>query len=160
MTRRRSRAAAAGRQNPAVPVKEIGNGPRIGVPESAIKWEVAMRISHRLEGPVLVVALEGELDLATAPSVRGAVDDLLDRHRPGELVMDLAGVTFLDSSGLAVVLGRYRRLEGTGRSMRIVGARPVVRSVLEVAGVGQIMQIAGAPPDGAPRHNEGGQARE
>lgn len=98
-----------------------------------------MAISYRVEPYLLTVGLEQDLDLASAPDVRAALDTLLDRYPDRDVRLNLDQVSFLDSTGLGVVLGRYRRLAAAGRTLHLVGVRPAVAAVLTVAGVRQIM---------------------
>ena len=98
-----------------------------------------MAISYRVEPHVLTVGLERDLDLASAADVRAALDTLLDRYPERDVRLDLDAVSFLDSAGLGVVLGRYRRLAASGHTLYLVGVRPQVAAVLTVAGVRQIM---------------------
>jgi stage II sporulation protein AA (anti-sigma F factor antagonist) len=112
--------------------------------DSGIYWEVAMTIVHTVQGSLVRVALKGDLDLKTADPLRDALDKLMDRYRDRNLVLDLSEVGFVDSSGLGVILGRYRRLKEQGRAIALTGVRPQVRSVLELAGVESIINITDA----------------
>jgi stage II sporulation protein AA (anti-sigma F factor antagonist) len=112
--------------------------------DSGIYWEVAMTIVHTVQGSLVRVAVKGDLDLKTAGPLRDALDKLMDRYRDRNLVLDLSEVGFVDSSGLGVILGRYRRLEEQGRAIALTGVRPQVRSVLELAGVESIINITDA----------------
>ncbi len=98
-----------------------------------------MAISYRVEPGRLTVALERDLDLASAADARAALDALLDRYPDRDLRVDLSAVSFIDSTGLGVLLGRYRRLSAAGRAMHLDGVQPAVSAVLTVAGVRQIM---------------------
>jgi stage II sporulation protein AA (anti-sigma F factor antagonist) len=71
-----------------------------------------MTIMHSIHGNRILVAVNGDLDLTTAPPLREALDGLLDRYPDKSLAMDLTDVDFVDSSGLGVILGRYRRMNG------------------------------------------------
>lgn len=93
----------------------------------------------------VVVALQGEFDLTTADSLREALDALLDRYPGRDLVIDMSRVEFLDSSGLGVLLGRYRRLEALGRRLRLVGVRPAVKAVLQIAGMTRLAAVEDVP---------------
>ena len=110
---------------------------------------------HSLEGRLVRVVLKGELDLKTADPLRQALDKLLDRYRDRDLLLDLAEVPFVDSSGLGVLLGRYRRLAAQGRGISLTGVRPGVRSLLELAGIDSIMnvnkEVPGKSEPAAPR---------
>jgi anti-sigma B factor antagonist len=86
-----------------------------------------------------VVAVRGEIDVATSPRLRTELSALLGRGAT-EVTLDFAGVTFVDSSGLGVLVGALKRLrEGAGsddaRTLRIVGAQDAVRKVFEITGL-------------------------
>lgn len=100
-----------------------------------------MTFVHAIQGNHVIVGIKGDLDLKTAPPLREALDKLIDRYRDKSLVIDLSEVDFVDSSGLGVILGRYRRLASQSRTISLHGVRPSVRAVLELAGVDSIMTI-------------------
>ncbi|MBX5466562.1 MAG: STAS domain-containing protein [Firmicutes bacterium] len=101
-----------------------------------------MTIVHLLHGPRLVVALKGDLDLKSAGELRQALDQLIDRFPDRDLIIDLTEVEFVDSSGLGVILGRYKRLSARGRSLQLTGVRPPVRTVLDLAGIAKLVTIS------------------
>ncbi len=117
-------------------------------------WGVTMTIMHAVQGSHVRVALKGDLDLKTADPLRQALDKLSDHYRDRNLLLDLSEVGFVDSSGLGVILGRYRRLAAQGRTIAIVGVRPQVRAVLELAGIDSIINVSdaarGRPETAAP----------
>jgi anti-sigma B factor antagonist len=94
-----------------------------------------MRIrSQPLEGPLCVVAVEGEIDLATAPELKASLGELLEQgHR--RFVIDLSDVAHLDSTGLGVLIGFDKRLNGDG-VLAIAAAPRHVWVVFEVTGLG------------------------
>lgn len=101
-----------------------------------------MTMMHWAEATRIRVAVTGDLDLTTADALRDQLDDLILRYPEKDLILDLKEVAFIDSSGLGVLLGRYRRLRGEGRRLALVGVRPSVRAVLDVAGVTTIVAVA------------------
>ncbi|HEV3226643.1 MAG TPA: STAS domain-containing protein [Acidimicrobiales bacterium] len=78
-----------------------------------------------------VLAVSGEIDIATAPSLRERLHSLLaeDQHR---LVIDLDDVGFLDSTALGVMVGALKRARTDGGEVRIVCTQPRVRKVFEI----------------------------
>ncbi len=102
------------------------------------------------EGRNAVVRPHGEIDVRTVPGLRRALDDAVESGA-GDLVVDLADVTFVDSSGLGALLGRYRRMPA-GRSMVLRGPRPHVRSLLQLAGVPRLMRVEEAAGESAGGH--------
>lgn len=101
-----------------------------------------MRTETRAVGNVLVVRLSGELDLGTAPEFRAKVEEELDA-RPDitSMLLVLRDVTFIDSSGLGVILGRYKRLRAHGGRLIAVSPSPQVRKVFELSGLISIIPV-------------------
>ncbi|MEG1774675.1 MAG: anti-sigma factor antagonist [Oscillospiraceae bacterium] len=62
----------------------------------------------------LRVLLFGEIDHHSAIEMRRQIDEAAERHRPRNLVLDFGGVTFMDSSGIGLVMGRYKLVGGWG----------------------------------------------
>jgi anti-sigma B factor antagonist len=86
-----------------------------------------------------VVTVRGEIDVATSPRLRTELSALLGRGAT-QITLDFSGVTFVDSSGLGVLVGALKRLrDGQGSddagSLRIVGAQDAVRKVFEITGL-------------------------
>lgn len=66
----------------------------------------------------IVIKLSGEIDHHTAPRIKRGLDEAFDKHKPKLIVLDLSGVSFMDSSGIGLLLGRYRPGTGRARSWR------------------------------------------
>jgi anti-sigma B factor antagonist len=82
-----------------------------------------------------VLAIGGEVDLATAPDLRAAIDDALDSGA-AELCLDLCGTSFMDSSGLHVLFDGQARAYALQRRLAIVCPPGPVRRLFEVSGFG------------------------
>ena len=91
------------------------------------------------------VKLQGSCDLATAPRLRQALHGLVPPE-VGNVVLDVAELEFIDSTGLGVVLGAMRRLREGGGSLSIAGAQGIVRRVLEITDLDKVIPLV----DGAP----------
>ncbi|HHY47405.1 MAG TPA: anti-sigma factor antagonist [Firmicutes bacterium] len=96
-----------------------------------------MRVDIEPLGDILLARVSGELDLRTAPEFRDTVDGALERdYRDiNLLLLSMAGVTFLDSSGLGAVLGRYRRLSQRGGRVVVCSLPHQISKVFELAGL-------------------------
>ncbi len=92
-------------------------------------------VSAREEQGCHVVTLRGELDLYTGPPVRRTLAHLAEHHPHARVVIDMTELTFLDSSGLGVLIGGLRRLRATGGAMHLAGCRGPVREVLTITGL-------------------------
>jgi anti-anti-sigma factor len=93
----------------------------------------------RREGAALVVAPEGELDMATVDSLRVELERNLGDAR--FLVLDLRGLGFLDTSGLQLVFEQQRRAEEEGFSFVLVRGRRHVQRLFEIAGMNDRLTI-------------------
>lgn len=89
----------------------------------------------------LIVRLAGELDHHSADSLRTSVEQELDKEMVNTVLLNMQGLTFMDSSGLGVILGRYRRLNQAGGKMAACCLRPQVQRIFELSGLTRIMSI-------------------
>lgn len=96
--------------------------------------------SGAVEDGVAVVKLRGEADLHTAPLLRDALDEAIETGAD-TLVIDLTGVTFVDSMMLGVLLGATRRTRHRGTEMRIVVDDPHVRRIFELTLLDRVLQL-------------------
>lgn len=89
---------------------------------------------------VTVVVPRGDLDMAVAERLKQMLFDLVDR---GELrlVLDLAHVAYVDSSGLGALVASMKRARGVGGDIRLCGLMPDVRSIFELTRVARIIAI-------------------
>jgi anti-anti-sigma factor len=86
----------------------------------------------------VVVNVRGEIDLSTAPVLDHRLSELAETQK---LVVNLTGVTFLDSSGLGVLVRTSNRLEDHGGVIRLVVNHPQVLKVLEITGLASTMPV-------------------
>jgi len=98
-------------------------------------------LSHVRKGDVLLVRLTGELDQCSASGIRRDLDALLDDPRVRHLVLDLAGMPFMDSSGLGVILGRYRELRQRGGTVSLMRLSPQVKRIYDLSGMARIIPV-------------------
>lgn len=87
----------------------------------------------------LTIALSGEIDHHAARDMMAQLDEAIAERLPARLVLDLSGVTFMDSSGIAVLLRALRQMERTGGALRAVNIPAQARRVLDAAGVGRLI---------------------
>lgn len=94
-----------------------------------------MRLKTEKHGRILRAALFGELDQHSSVQVREELDALLAEGGFTRIEFDLGKVTFMDSAGIGVLLGRYRRVAAKGGSMGVKNAPPEVERILRMSGV-------------------------
>ena len=91
---------------------------------------------------VTVLLVSGEMDMTTGDQFRAVLRQALDEPDAQQLVLDLAGVWFLDSSAVSCLVKVQRTAEQRGRSFGVVNADGGVRSVLEILGVYQMLVLS------------------
>ena len=101
------------------------------------------------QGGKMVVFLSGEIDHHSAKDIRDGIDRLIAEERPKTLVLDLSGIDFMDSSGLGLVLGRYRRIKELGAEMYLCNTSERVQKILNLAGVDKLIKTVSSERKGA-----------
>ena len=89
----------------------------------------------------LLLELSGELDHHGAQAALRELEEALDAALPRKLVLDLSGLTFMDSSGIAVVLRAKRRMEALAGTLVVVNIPRQASRVLETAGLGRYVDL-------------------
>lgn len=93
------------------------------------------------EGRNMRVTIDGDIDHHSAKYIREQIDTAIFYCRPLEVVMDLSKVSFMDSSGLGLILGRFTRIREIGGRLKLLDPTPQTVKILELAGVGQLIVI-------------------
>jgi anti-sigma B factor antagonist len=93
-----------------------------------------------VEAAPAVIAPQGELDLHSSPVVKEQLESIIEAHRP-KVVVDLSGVTYVDSSGLAVFIEAMQRVAGYGGSFAICGLQENVKHIFSIARLDQVFRI-------------------
>ena len=94
-----------------------------------------MEAIFRIYEDILVVKVIGDVDHHTASRLREGIDESMKRSGCLDLVMDFSNVEMMDSSGIGVVLGRYKKMSRNKGRMCISGCSALAEKVLEMAGV-------------------------
>ncbi|MBR6006377.1 MAG: STAS domain-containing protein [Clostridia bacterium] len=102
-----------------------------------------MRLRYKKQKETLTVFLEGEIDQNNAGEIRGAIDRLLCDATIELLVFDLRQVSFMDSSGIGILLGRYRLMTARGGRIAIREPRENIVRILKIAGIYKIAEECG-----------------
>ncbi|GGA22682.1 anti-sigma F factor antagonist [Paenibacillus physcomitrellae] len=102
-----------------------------------------MKVNVELETrrDTLIVRLSGELDHHAADGVRLQLDEEIARGRCRHLVLSLESLQFMDSSGLGVILGRYKLIKQKGGQMAVCHVNTPVYRLFEMSGLFKIMPI-------------------
>lgn len=100
-----------------------------------------MELLVRIDGDMLKVAIGGEIDHHEAIEMRTRIDGIILEERPKKVIFDLSRVSFMDSSGIGLVLGRYRLMNSMGGSVAICGASDSAVKIFRMSGVDRLIEI-------------------
>ena len=89
----------------------------------------------------LTALLSGEIDHHSAEALRTQIDRRLSQDKPEILCLDFADVSFMDSSGVGLVMGRYRKLHTCGGVLELRGMSGAVLRIMRLSGIEQIATI-------------------
>lgn len=92
-----------------------------------------------------VVALRGDLDLATSPLLRTALAELIDQPSVRCVVVDMGGVTFIDSTGVHVLVEAAKRLRRCGGDLALSGTKSGAFKVLDICGLTSVLGFLDDP---------------
>ena len=88
----------------------------------------------------LTVHLAGELDQREAAAIRRELDELLEDGQIRRLVFDLSRLRFMDSSGIGLIIGRYKRLRCRNGSVAVTGVDDRMNRIFDMAGLYQLIE--------------------
>ena len=106
-----------------------------------------MDITTFLKRGVLIVRVKGELDMHVADKFRQKTDNALEASGVKHILFNLEEVKFIDSSGLGVILGRYKKINAAGGKVLATNIQPQVLQIFELSGLLKIIKIYNSEAD-------------
>ncbi|MGH2876315.1 MAG: STAS domain-containing protein [Solirubrobacteraceae bacterium] len=104
------------------------------------------RVEVRRLQDAAVIAVAGELDLASGPELEAELERVAGPDMR-LLVIDLSGLEFMDSTGLSIIVRAHQRLDGEGCELGLVRGSPQVQRLLDLTGVAERLRIVDAPDE-------------
>lgn len=92
------------------------------------------------DGDKLLVGLDGELDHFCAQSIRRELDSQIADPSIRQLILDFSNLTFMDSSGIGVILGRYRILRERGGTVSVIHMNEHISRIFHISGMGKVIR--------------------
>ena len=86
----------------------------------------------------LTAMLLGDIDHHTAREMRKEIDALIEKHHPTLLRLDYSAVQFMDSSGLGLIMGRYRLMRLIGGTVLVCNVPPHLKRLIDLSGIGSL----------------------
>ena len=102
-----------------------------------------MEIKIDKDGRNMVVLIKGEIDHHTAEEIREKIEKEYSRSNIKNIIFDFKDVTFMDSSGVGMVIGRYKTISKNGGSVAVSGIRESAFRIFEISGLKKILNLYG-----------------
>ena len=100
-----------------------------------------MQVEYKKEDKLLMLKIEEEIDHHTSEKIRKRADYEIQVHIPKKVIVDFTNVTFMDSSGIGMLIGRYKLVSMFGGRMSMINVKPVIKKVFEMSGVLKLIPI-------------------
>ena len=104
-----------------------------------------MKLQFSNEKDFLIMSIQGEIDHRYAIQIRNDADRKIVTYPEKKLIIDLTDVTFMDSSAIGVIIGRYKLVMSLGGSIVIVSSNDTLGRILEMSGIHKIIHIYKTP---------------
>ena len=100
-----------------------------------------MSVDIKAVGELLTAMLFGEIDHHAAKDIREKIDEAIEFNMPSLVIMDFGGVTFMDSSGIGLVMGRYKILQKKNAKLHLTNLPPNIYKVMKLSGIERLAKI-------------------
>ncbi len=100
-------------------------------------------VRHR----TLIVTVTGDIDQHNAASIREEIDVRISLENVTRIIFDFSRLDFMDSSGIGIIIGRYKMMSAIGGKVIIVTDKPTIKKLLELSGIGRIAEICDSLAD-------------
>jgi len=102
---------------------------------------VSLSIDLEIRNDVLCIRLSGELDHHAADELREKATNILNNSTVRHIVLNLENLTFMDSSGLGVILGRYKHIKQLNGEMIVCAISPPIKRLFDMSGLFKIVRL-------------------
>lgn len=100
-----------------------------------------MNVDIKSENGYAVALLSGEIDHHNAKEIREKLDRFIIANQPKELAIDFADISFMDSSGVGLIMGRYKLISECGGRLVVKNPRQYIKRVFKISGIERIVRI-------------------
>ena len=98
-----------------------------------------MEIDYKKEDKLLIFKINEDIDECCVQKIRRRLDNEIERYMPKEIIFDFSNVSFMDSAGIGLLIGRYKLAEMLGGKVKISNINTTIRKIFEMSGILRIM---------------------
>ena len=100
-----------------------------------------MIVEFKKEDKVLIFKLTEDVDQHTSEKIRRKMDNEIKRYIPRKVIFDFSNITFMDSAGIGMVLGRYKLAQMLDGELEIINVNKTMKKIFDMSGVSRIINI-------------------
>lgn len=100
-----------------------------------------MDVRFKRDGVALIAIIEGEIDHHTSRILKERIDSKFIIEPVKDMIMDLSRVTFMDSAGIGLIMGRMKKVLSVGGKMTIKNPRPEIKKMLKMSNVDNLIKL-------------------
>ena len=100
-----------------------------------------MEVNYKKENKELEFILTEDVDQHTVEKMRRKMDNEIKRYSPREVVLDFSSISFMDSAGIGMVLGRYKLAKMLDGNLRLINVNKYMKKIFDMSGVSRIIEI-------------------
>lgn len=100
-----------------------------------------METEYQRDNKVLIFKITDELDHHTVEKIRRKADFEIEKYIPRKVILDFNNVTFMDSAGIGLILGRYKNISILGGKLEVVNVSAQVIKILNMSGLSRLIEI-------------------
>ena len=97
-------------------------------------------ITSHYSNQELVVFIERDIDHHNAANLRREIDSEIARYRPAKVILNFDAVEFMDSSGIGLIMGRYKYMQETGGELKVAALSPRCQKLVDISGITKIVK--------------------
>ena len=98
-----------------------------------------MESFYKNEDKQLIFKMDEEIDECTAQKIRRRLDNEIEKHMPKEIIFDFSDVSFMDSAGIGLLIGRYKLANMLGGKVQVANMTSPVRKIFQMSGMQRII---------------------
>ena len=100
-----------------------------------------MQTKYKKEDKLLIIKISEEIDHCNSEKIRKKADYEIQIHIPKKVVFDFSEVNFMDSSGIGMIIGRYKLVSMLGGNVLIANVKPAIKKILEMSGILKLIKL-------------------
>ncbi len=105
-----------------------------------------LNVKIEVHDKTMIAYLNGEIDHHNTAKIKTTIDIRIESAQPSLLVLDFTNISFMDSSGIGLVMGRYKLMKYIGGNLKIINPSPQIRRVMNLAGFDRLAMIEKIKP--------------